>query len=130
MLNSEFILATLLLVQPPVFGFIFFSVTRSGVAAKFFFSFFRVTRSRQKSIKFFECAVYSRLVGAIQYDIYVLSFCVLFILYDVDLIFFVAEAVCAEQWSVAELGFIAINFVLFIFGLWYDYIRLGFNWSH
>jgi NADH:ubiquinone oxidoreductase subunit 3 (subunit A) len=84
-------------VQPPIFGFIFFALSRSGVAAKFFFSFLRATRVRYKSVKFFECAVYSRLVNSIQYDIFVLSFCILFILYDVDLIFFFTEVVCYES---------------------------------
>jgi NADH:ubiquinone oxidoreductase subunit 3 (subunit A) len=130
MLNMEFILAVLMLIQPPIFGFIFFAVARSGVAAKFFFSFLKTTRKRHKSVKFFECAVYARLVNSIQYDIFVLSFCVLFILYDVDLIFFFTEAICIEHWSTFEVVFIFINLLLFIFGLWYDYIRLGFNWSH
>ncbi len=97
MADLEFFIAVCMLAQPPFFGFIFFSVTRSGVASRFFFSYLKTTRKRFKSVKFFECAVYSRLLNSIQYDIYVLSFCVLFILYDVDLIFFVAEAVCFEQ---------------------------------
>ena len=96
MLSLELILAVLLLLQPPIFGFLFFSVARSGLAARFLFSQLKTTRARYKSIKFFECAVYSRLINSIQYDIFVLSFCILFILYDVDLFFFFTEVTCFE----------------------------------
>jgi len=130
MLDLEFILAVCMFAQPPFFGFIFFILARRGIASRFFFSFLKTTRKRFKSVKFFECAVYSRLVNAIQYDIYVLSFCVLFILYDVDLIFFFAEAISYDQWSISEALFVFCNFFMLAVGLWYDYIRCGFNWSH
>ena len=123
----EFFIAVCMFAQPPFFGFIFFAVTRSGVASRFFFSFLKTTRKRFKSVKFFECAVYSRLINSVQYDIYVLSFCILFVLYDVDLIFFIGEAVCFEQWAFVEMFFVFFNFLLFLAGLWYDYIRCGFN---
>jgi NADH:ubiquinone oxidoreductase subunit 3 (subunit A) len=93
MLNLEFMIAVLMLAQPPFFGFIFFAISRTGITSRYLFSYFKTTRKRFKSVKFFECAVYSRLINSIQYDIFVLSLCILFILYDVDLIFFFPEAV-------------------------------------
>ena len=49
-------------------------------------------RIKKKSVRFFECAVYARLIGHLRYDIQILAFCALFIIYDVDLVFFLAEA--------------------------------------
>jgi NADH:ubiquinone oxidoreductase subunit 3 (subunit A) len=127
MLSLEFVTACLAIMQPPIFGFLLFSLGRLGVGSKFFFSHLKSTRRRFKSVKFFECAVYSRLINQAQYDVVTLALCVLFILYDVDLIFFFTEAVCIGQWSSLEAYFVFANFLLLIFGVWYDYIRLGFN---
>lgn len=117
MADLEFFIALCMFMQPPFFGFIFFSVTRSGVASRFFFSYLKTTRRRFKSVKFFECAVYSRLINHIQYDVFVLSFCVLFVLYDVDLIFFFTEVVCLDGWSFVEAAFVFFNFFLLLVGL-------------
>jgi NADH:ubiquinone oxidoreductase subunit 3 (subunit A) len=127
MLDLEFLIAITMIAQPPFFGFVLFLLSRRGVVSKFFFSFLKTTRRRFKSVKFFECAVYSRLTSSIQYDVFILSFCVLFILYDVDLLFFFAEAVNFDQWSYIEFFFVTLNFALLVVGLWYDYIRCGFN---
>jgi NADH:ubiquinone oxidoreductase subunit 3 (subunit A) len=117
MLDLEFILAVCMFSQPPFFGFLFFIVARAGVTSRFFFSYLKTTRKRFKSVKFFECAVYSRLVNSIQYDINVLSFCILFILYDVDLIFFFTEVTNFENWGLCEGCFVLLNFLLLAVGL-------------
>jgi NADH:ubiquinone oxidoreductase subunit 3 (subunit A) len=97
MLTAEFLIAFFMFLQPPIFGFLFFSIVRTGLVGSQLFSFLKTSRRRLKSVKFFECAAYPRLLNAMQYDIFVLSFCILFILYDVDLIFFFTEAVCVES---------------------------------
>lgn len=96
MLNVEFVLASVAFIQPPIFGFLFFSLSRSGLASRHLLALLKATRARHKSVKFFECASYARLLNTVQYDVFVLSFCVLFILYDVDLIFFFTEATCVD----------------------------------
>lgn len=130
MLSAEFIVAFFMFLQPPVFGFLFFALVRNGIISTHLFSFLKTSRRRLQSVKFFECAAHPRLLNAVQYDIFILSFCVLFILYDVDLIFFFTEAVNYEGWSYFEFTFVMANFLLLVLGLWYDYIKLGFNWSH
>ena len=130
MLTAEFVWAAAAFILPPLFGFAVFALSRAGLSGRHLLTLLRATRMRHKSVKFFECATYSRLLNSVQYDVFVLSFCVLFILYDVDLIFFFTEATCLDLWAWGEVGFLAGNFILLALGLWYDYVRLGFNWSH
>ena len=48
-------------------------------------------RQRLRSTRFFECAAYSRLVGWLRYGTQGLALCAVFLIYDLDLIFFFAE---------------------------------------
>ena len=117
-------------LQPPIFGFLFFALVRNGITNAHLFAFLKTTRRRTTGVKFFECATHSRLINAAQYDIFIVALCVLFVLYDIDLVFFFTEAVAIDSWSIYEYYFVFVNFSLFILGLWFDYIKLGFNWSH
>ncbi len=130
MLTSEFIILLLSLLQPLFVGLILLLLSKLGLNSRFFFFFIKNIRFKFKSINFFECAVYSRLLNIITYDIFMLSLCILFILYDVDLIFFFTEVLCVDYWVYNELLFIFINLLLLFCGLWYDYLYLGFNWSY
>jgi len=83
-------------MQPPILGFILFMVARQGLINKALFSYQRAARKRFKNVRFFECGVYSRLLGALRYDLQALSFTVMFVLYDVDLFFFFSEVLFSE----------------------------------
>ena len=130
MLSFEFIITFCVFIQPPVLGILLFVLGRTAISSKFIFSFFKVYKKKLKGVKFFECAVYPRLLNTFQYDIFILSFCLIFILYDLDLIFFFTEATNITNWTIFEFIFILFNFLMFLLGIWVDYIKNGFNWSH
>jgi hypothetical protein len=92
MLSFEFFVTFVVFIQPPLVGLLLFMLGRTALSSKFIFSFFKTYKKKLKGIKFFECAAYPRLVNTFQYDIFILSFCIVFILYDLDLIFFFTEA--------------------------------------
>jgi NADH:ubiquinone oxidoreductase subunit 3 (subunit A) len=54
-------------------------------------------RQRLRNVRFFECAAVPRLVGTLRYNIQGLAFCGLFLIYDVDLVFFFAEGLMYEM---------------------------------
>ena len=73
-----------------------FSITKQGLLLKNIFSQIRFARKKFKGARYFECAVYPRLVGKLTYDIQILSFVLLFIIYDVDLLMFYSEVISFE----------------------------------
>jgi NADH:ubiquinone oxidoreductase subunit 3 (subunit A) len=96
MLTWEFVLIVVTLIQPPIVGLLLLGLTRLSLISTSFGSFTKTTRRRLYSAKFFECAAHPRLLHAAHYDIVAISLCVVFVLYDVDLVFFFVEAVCFE----------------------------------
>lgn len=97
MLQHDLSLLVLCYLQPPFFGFLLFMLARQGLLNKVLFTHYRASRKRHKNVRFFECAVYARLLGALRYDLQALSFTVVFILYDVDLLFLYSEVLFVES---------------------------------
>jgi len=116
-------------MQPMLLALLLFLLTHQGVfTGNLFFKVLGV-RQRSKSVRFFECAAYSRLVGHLRYNLQALSLLAVFVIYDVDLFFFVAEVITFDTWGVAQLFLWLLYVVLFFLGLWYDAQRAGFIWN-
>lgn len=77
--------------QPAILGFLLFIIVRPGLVSRVLFLQLKSSRRRLKSTRFFECAVYSRLVGQFKFDLMTLGLALAFLIYDVDLVFFLAE---------------------------------------
>jgi len=93
MLTADLFLNLLTLTQPLLLGLLLFVLSRQGVFTNYFFFKNLGLRNHSKSLRFFECAAYSRLVGHLRYNIQALSLLAVFIIYDVDLFFFIAEVI-------------------------------------
>lgn len=96
MLNSDLGLMLFCFLQPPFVGMLLFSLTRQGLLNRTYLASLRSIRKKAKGARYFECAVYPRLLGQLRYDLQVLSFVLIFILYDVDLLFFFSEVVAVD----------------------------------
>ncbi len=77
-------------------------------------------RQRLRSTRFFECAAYSRLVGWLRYGTQGLALCAVFLIYDLDLIFFFAEMSTYDHWTWGQLALCVVYFLFFACGLVYD----------
>ena len=77
-------------------------------------------RRRLKSTRFFECAAYARLVGWLRYGTQGLALCAVFLIYDVDLVFFFAEVTTFDQWTGPQLVLVGTYIAFFGAGLVYD----------
>lgn len=108
------------LLQPPFLGFVLFSITKQGLIAKHLFGQLRSIRKKFKSARYFECATAPRTIGRLSYDLQVLSFVLVFIIYDVDLILFYSEATAFEYWSWCQMFLFTLYACFFFIGLYYD----------
>lgn len=109
-------------------GLLYFKVPSS------FFTFSWLKRlkgqkNERRGGKFYECSVRPRLVTKVQYNLPILGFCVLFIIYDVDLIFFMPMVVSSAVWSLANVFFFILIVFLFGFALWLDLKKFGALWD-
>ena len=130
MFDLDFLLLLISFLQPTVIAYVIFFFTKNSL---FYFSWFEqlsFIKKKKKSIKFFECSVYSRLINYYQYDIHCFMFCVLFILYDVDLIFFFSEVIFFDMWSFLEIFLFIFYLFFFYFGFWYDFERYSLYWNY
>jgi NADH:ubiquinone oxidoreductase subunit 3 (subunit A) len=130
MLDFDFILSLISYIQPPILTYIIFFFTKNFIFNFSWFEQLSFIKKKKKSIKFFECSVYSRLINYYHYDIHCLIFCILFILYDVDLIFFFSEIIFFDTWSFLEILIFIAYIGFFIIGFWYDFERYVLYWNY
>ena len=104
MLSADFYINLLVMTQPALLGLLLFLISRQGIFVNNFIFKNLGLRHHNKSLRFFECAAYSRLVGHLRYNIQALSLLAVFIIYDIDLFFFITEVLTFDTWSVLHLG--------------------------
>lgn len=96
MFTPDFVITIVVFMQPMLLALLLFLLTHQGVfTGNLFFKVLGV-RQHSKSVRFFECAAYSRLVGHLRYNLQALSLLAVFVIYDVDLFFFIAEVVAFD----------------------------------
>jgi NADH:ubiquinone oxidoreductase subunit 3 (subunit A) len=96
MFTSDLVLNLIVLAQPLILGLALFLLAHQGVLLGSFFSKHSGVRTHPKTLRFFECAAYSRLIGHLRYNLQALSLLAVFVIYDVDLFFFLAEIIAFE----------------------------------
>lgn len=75
------------------------------------------TRRRSRNVQFFECAAYGRLASHFKYEIPGLSVCLLFLLYDLDLCFFIVEVLGCLSWGYVQFVLFACYLAFCVVGL-------------
>jgi hypothetical protein len=93
---SDLSVLAVVYAQPPLLGLLLATTLRPGLLSSAWLSRYLGVRQRTRSTRFFECAAYARLTGWLRYGTQSLGFCALFLLYDLDLIFFFAEMTAVE----------------------------------
>lgn len=97
MLGVDLLLMLFVFLQPPFVGMLLFALTKQGLTNKAWLTNLRFIRKKPKGTRFFECAVFPRLLGALRYDIQAVSFALIFVVYDIDLALFVPEAIAFDR---------------------------------
>lgn len=129
MSSVEFVLGYVACFQPLVIGLAAFIGLGRFAPAGATSAHISTTRNSLSAYRFFECATYSRLGSRLNYNVQTFSICMAFLLYDLDLFFFLPEASHLESNGPLELFAIAVFLAFFVVGLWFDYTRFGFEWA-
>lgn len=116
-------------VQPLIVGFLVIFSIKNYFYSFFFYRYYNAIRVKTITTKLYECSTYSKLTSKYSYSIYTLSSCVMFIVYDVDLIFFFSETNSFINNSTQNLIVLVVLFFLFIVGFMFDYKYFTFNWN-
>jgi NADH:ubiquinone oxidoreductase subunit 3 (subunit A) len=125
-MTHDFLFACTLYIQPPIIGLALVSLLRRGLVLSSAWVNLLKLRQHRKGFRFFECAVRPRLQQNFRYELPLLTFCGLFVLYDADLFFFLPEVIVGEAWTSAQLLVVGVCVGGFLGGLWYDMTRCGF----
>jgi NADH:ubiquinone oxidoreductase subunit 3 (subunit A) len=129
MQSWDSLLVLFLYGQPVFLGLALLGAIRRGLATGILWSSVNGARAHRKGVRFFECAVRPRQQATFAYELPLLTFCALFILYDADLIFFLPELVSGELWTLSQFYLVAVCGLFFLGSLWYDMRRCGFLWD-
>lgn len=129
MLWTDSIILFFLYLQPPIIGLLLALALHKGLVSLPYFSWITGSRRHRKNSRFFECAARPRLLSFFTYEIPMLAFCALFILYDADLIFFLPEIISNEFWTLSQFYGLFVCTFFFLGSLWYDINRCGFLWD-
>lgn len=127
MFNFDLFIIILSCTQPFIIGYIVIFSFNSFFYNIFFYSIFNNLRSKTINTKLYECATNSRLNSKFIYKIFNMSTCVLFIVYDVDLIFFLSEMTNFFSYDLFTLSIFFFLVILLVFGLFIDSKLLTLN---
>lgn len=135
MLTMEGAITVLVYLQPPVIGIVFFCVAWRRLTSSQVYSVLGLIRQRRPAVRAFECAVPSRLgqggAGAQNgVELSCQAFLALFLLYDLDYLFFLSEAVHYYHWSGAQAGLGLLYTGLFVLGAWLDNNVYSPTWAY
>jgi len=135
MLTAEGAVLIFLYLQPPVIGLLLFVLGYRRLIVSANFSVLGLLRQRRPGVRLFECAVAGRLGVAGQgasgglegpYQ----AFLALFLLYDLDFLFFLSEATFFHHWSGAQGALALLYAALFVLGAWLDNNVYSPTWTY
>ena len=91
MVTGDTILLVIVYTQPFIMGLLVLIASRPRLSVFYWTTRNVSTRHHAKGTRFFECAAYPRLTGWLRYGTQGLALCAVFLLYDLDLVFFFSE---------------------------------------
>ena len=111
--------------QPPILGAALFVLGGRHMAATGALGALGLSRQRRPGVRAFECAVSGRVghggagsPGGMEGLSW--AFLALFLIYDLDFLFFLSEVTCFHHWAAAQAALAILYGVLFVTGAWVD----------
>lgn len=129
MFNADFIIIILSSVQPLIIGLIVTISFNNMFFNSKFYKYYNNLRNKTTTTKLYECSTYSRLNNKYTYSIQTVSMCLAYLIYDVDIVFFFSESTQLLDYSINELWILFLLFFFFVYGIFFDYKKLTFNWK-
>lgn len=135
MLTAEGAMLVFLYLQPPFIGLALFVIGYRRLLLSTNFSVIGLLRQRRPGVRAFECAVAGRLgqgssgsVGGLEGPYQ--AFIALFLIYDLDFLFFLSEATFYHYWSGSQALLALLYGILFLVGAWADNNLYSPTWSY
>ena len=79
-------------------------------------------------VRFFESASPHSNLSSFEFGIQNHIFILMFLIYDIDLVFFLVEVMVWDVWTCADLVMVFLLIFLAVFGLFYDVQRKSLHW--
>ena len=134
MLTADAALVALCYAQPPILGAVLFVAARRRLATSATLGSLGLVRQRRPGVRAFECAVAPRLgAGAGAHpgaEGAAWAFVALFLIYDLDLLFFLSEAAFFHHWSASQAALGALYAALLLVGAWADNNAYSPTWAY
>lgn len=121
MFYNDFCICVILVVQPCLFILLLCFFFKMNIYIFYWFKIGNWLKQKTKTLKFYECAVFSKFSNFYKFDCSYLIFCIMFLFYDIDIIFFISEVVFIYFWSFENVFICLIWFFLCFFCVIYDY---------
>jgi len=128
MFTLEFLISIISCFLPLIVGFLAFIGLGRLIDLTSFFSSFGLYNSKTTAFRLYECATYSRLSNLFSYSINNISIFLAFIVYDIDLIFFLPSSSYINNFGFIDHFIWFLFLFLFALGIYYDKQTFGFNW--
>ncbi len=135
MLSAEGALLIFLYLQPPVVGLLLFVLGYRRLMLTSNLTVLGLLRQRRPGVRVFECAVAGRLgpagagsQGGLEGPYQ--AFIALFLIYDLDFLFFLSEATFYHHWSGSQAALALLYGGLFVLGAWLDNNVYSPNWAY
>lgn len=129
-LLSDLYISIVMLFLPFFLFIVMFILFKKSILLFPWLGSFYNEKKKRINLKFFECSSFSKSISYFQYDLHCFIFCFLFILYDVDMVFFISETIFFNKWDFSESFIFFFYLSLFVITFWYDYQRYILNWSN
>jgi hypothetical protein len=135
MLTAEGAMLVFVYLQPPVLGFLLFVVSYRRLLSSSALTTLGLLRQRRPGVRAFECSVAGRVgVGGMgaqggmegPYQ----AFIALFLIYDLDFLFFLSEVTFFHHWSGAQAALGLLYGALFVAGAWLDNNIYSPTWTY
>ena len=122
-------------LQPPVLGMLLFVAAYRRLMATSALTGLGLVRQRRPGVRAFECAVAGRIgvggagsLGGMEGPYQ--AFIALFLLYDLDFLFFLSEVTLFHHWSAAQAWLALLYGALFVLGAWLDNNVYSPTWAY
>lgn len=127
MLKLDFFFLLIFLIQPVIIIIIIYmSIFKINNSSN---SYIYNIRKKNNNLNYFECSSYSKNKFIISYDIFIICLATLFIIYDVDLIFFLTQTLNIQKISLFEFYIISMHICIMLLGLYFEYVLYNYIWN-
>lgn len=129
MFNIDILIILLSCIQPLIISLILIQSLYHSFSNNYFFNKFSSIKNKNLNTKMYECSTNSRLTSKYVYNIYTFTSCLTFLIYDIDILYFLPETCSSNTYNINSLIILIFLFFLLYAGILFDHKYSTFNWK-